>query len=171
MSDKVSEFQAVTNSDAETAQFYLESSGGDLTTALESYYANVDMHPPQEPPSTERPSSHRPQPPVHLLFSKPSFQITLQVASFADMDEDDSSDGPEDNEYYAGGQNSGVAIRGGKKRDHVENLFESVREHGAIQGLVSISHSVLERWNRNGRGFGYPNRTSDVFGASADVSG
>ena len=30
--------------------------------------------------------------------------------------EEDEDDGPEDNEYYAGGEKSGVAVRGGKKQ-------------------------------------------------------
>ena len=49
-------------------------------------------------------------------------------------DEKSEEEGPEDNEYYVGGEKSGVAVRGGKNRDHVEDLFESARQHGAVQG-------------------------------------
>lgn len=50
-------------------------------------------------------------------------------------DEEDEEDGPQDNEYYAGGEKSGVAVRGGKKTgDNVEDLFESAKQHGATQG-------------------------------------
>jgi len=52
-------------------------------------------------------------------------------------EEEEDGDGPEDNEYYAGGQNSGVAIKGGKGNkdsDHVQSLFDSAIKHGAEQG-------------------------------------
>ena len=64
--------------------------------------------------------------------------------------EEDEDDGPEDNEYYAGGEKSGVAVRGGKKTDHIENLFDSAREHGAVQGVsdarvLDVDHGLQER--------------------------
>lgn len=49
--------------------------------------------------------------------------------------EDTDEDKPQGNEYYAGGQNSGVAIQGGNNPDTVGNLFESARQHGAVQGM------------------------------------
>lgn len=51
----VSEFVAVTNSDAETAKFYLESCNGDISAAIESYFANADATPPQMTNADESP--------------------------------------------------------------------------------------------------------------------
>lgn len=48
--DGVSEFVSVTNSDVDTAKFYLESCNGNVAAAIESYFANADQpssHPHQ----------------------------------------------------------------------------------------------------------------------------
>ena len=56
--EKVSEFVAATNSDAETAKFYLEACGGDVSSALESYFANADA-PTQPHPQPQQSSQPR----------------------------------------------------------------------------------------------------------------
>lgn len=78
----VSEFVAVTNSDAETAKFYLESCNGDISAAIESYFVNADATPPQmtnaneSPPEPVAPSrpvvpSSRVRPPTRILIPDP----------------------------------------------------------------------------------------------------
>ena len=42
--EDVSEFINITNSDAETAKFYLESCNGDVANAVESYFTNHETH-------------------------------------------------------------------------------------------------------------------------------
>ena len=60
--DGVSEFIAVTNSDVDTAKFYLESCNGDVTSAVESYFANNDSHAAAAPPLPSDTTAPPPQP-------------------------------------------------------------------------------------------------------------
>eukprot|EP00210_Caulerpa_lentillifera_P004549 g4339.t1 len=148
--NSVSEFLAVTNSDAETAKFYLESCNGDVSAAIESYFSNADSVLPQ---TTNRAQTVN-DPPVPVRPQVPSSRIAGLGDMMNEDDEDGSDEGPEGNEYYAGGQNSGVAIQG-TGRDNpntVENLFESARQHGAIQGTESDLQSTGGRRAFSGRG-------------------
>lgn len=77
MDEKVSEFLAVTGSNPEIAKAYLESCGGDVSTAVERFFANHEA-----PPSTDRhddaPPAVNPQAPK-ATQSRPGVQTLLTI--------------------------------------------------------------------------------------------
>ncbi|GMH43946.1 hypothetical protein BSKO_11880 [Bryopsis sp. KO-2023] len=156
--DKTSQFVSVTGADADTAAFYLESCNGNLQTAIDSYFSGDASTPAPAPATTDPDRFLPPRPNVQAPSdpsgggdagtgggngqgagqggtTRPSSIRKTNIRGFSDLGKDEDEDNDEeDNEYYAGGEKSGVAVKGGGKKERVEGLFDSARKHGAVEG-------------------------------------
>eukprot|EP01024_Parvocaulis_polyphysoides_P036144 TRINITY_DN3216_c0_g1_i2.p1 TRINITY_DN3216_c0_g1~~TRINITY_DN3216_c0_g1_i2.p1 ORF type:complete len:385 (-),score=88.94 TRINITY_DN3216_c0_g1_i2:385-1515(-) len=148
--ESLSNFLAITNcGDEGTAQFFLESSGWDLSQAVETYFGSLETAPnnQQAEVTQQQQTSQIPRPNVREDAgdarqgrSNRGGQGGGQVRGFSDLGRDDEEEEDDDddqgNEYYTGGEKSGMVVKApGKKADEeVESLFNKAREMGAREG-------------------------------------
>ncbi|XP_012258632.1 NSFL1 cofactor p47 isoform X2 [Athalia rosae] len=137
----ISQFRDVTGSDAERAQFYLDSSAWQLEVALASFYETdepsdlVNESVEDIGPDDETEDPPRPKEPTPTEI-KPSHLRTKPKAKFgtiADLQNRDSSSEEEEGQaFYAGGsEHSGQQVLGpGKKNDIIGDMFKSCQEQG-----------------------------------------
>ena len=154
--EKVAEFISVTGVDEERAQFYLQSSNGELHVALETFYDNDDgdgmqnYSESQEQQQFEKLETHDE---IHEGAAKwihsaivpgrdgaeetssSRHQAKSKKGRFATIsslnDEDKSGDGQT---FYAGGsETSGQQILGPdrKNKNPTQELFDAAKRHGA----------------------------------------
>ncbi|XP_076884291.1 plant UBX domain-containing protein 4-like [Bidens hawaiensis] len=159
--DIITAFSDITSASREEATFFLESHNYDLDSAVTTFFEanddpithqnpnpNADTHSPLSSPSRSRSAS---PPPSHQLASDNNpynlrsrntgadmkasgSRSSGRIRTFADLNrpDDDSgsdSDGPQ--EYFTGGQKSGMLVQDPTKRNDVEALFNQLRQAGA----------------------------------------
>eukprot|EP00054_Salpingoeca_dolichothecata_P000508 m.16931 g.16931 ORF g.16931 m.16931 type:complete len:372 (+) comp10840_c0_seq1:94-1209(+) len=82
----------------------------------------MEEHPPQPASSQPAPTSSKPSGPRKGL------------ATFSDYKSETPQDDDEENEYFTGGEKSGLAVKGPKDRDAIaKGLFSAAKKHGAVQ--------------------------------------
>lgn len=180
MDEQVSNFVAVTGASAETASFFLDSAGGDLSGAIDQYYASggnaggdaATAELPSPAPSTlagavdagtgpvasggtsvggGAPAASAPKP-------RPANRGAAgNVRGFADIGGDEEEDDEnEHNDYYAGGEKSGQLVRGAPKKEEgpgrIEQLFDAARRSGAVDGRSEDLHPQGEGSGSGGQG-------------------
>uniref|UniRef100_A0A7S0RKA3 UBX domain-containing protein n=1 Tax=Pyramimonas obovata TaxID=1411642 RepID=A0A7S0RKA3_9CHLO len=155
MDEEITQFIGITGATPEQARFFLESCGGDLTSAMDSFFetggqmdavaTSEDAEPMavgQAPPSQAAAGATGGSAPP---ASRPSNRTHPRGASgnirgFNDFSNDDN-ESDDDNEYFTGGAKSGMMVQdpntAGGKRNHdeqVEALFEKARQYVAQPG-------------------------------------
>ncbi|XP_052797412.1 NSFL1 cofactor p47-like [Mya arenaria] len=131
-------FVSVTGVDRGRAQFYLESAAWNLEMAMGSFY---EGDPDDDDANLAAVGQSIPEPatlpPSNAKTSAPSGSkrpTNSKFATIGSMNPSDSDSSEEDGQaFYAGGsETSGQQVLGPKKKKNVvENLFKSAREHGA----------------------------------------
>ncbi|XP_065167114.1 NSFL1 cofactor p47-like [Atheta coriaria] len=129
--EKLAQFKAVTGTNDERARFFLDSATGNLEMALASFFdgdgeqeSNSDMEVIDDQPESQQPSA---------AMSKGRPQSKKPSSKFATIHSlNQSSDDEEEGQaFYAGGsEHSGQQVLGPKKKDFVQDMFKSVKEHG-----------------------------------------
>ncbi|KAI8898746.1 hypothetical protein BC833DRAFT_588488 [Globomyces pollinis-pini] len=107
MGDK-EEFMRITGANADHATYFLEASKGDLQTAISTFYES------QQPAKDDR-----------------------KIKTFQELqaeDEDLSDDDP-DQKLYAGGEKSGIAVKGPPKESTAEGLVKDILGQAAKGGV------------------------------------
>eukprot|EP01025_Chloroclados_australasicus_P003512 TRINITY_DN10839_c0_g3_i2.p1 TRINITY_DN10839_c0_g3~~TRINITY_DN10839_c0_g3_i2.p1 ORF type:complete len:411 (-),score=57.86 TRINITY_DN10839_c0_g3_i2:291-1427(-) len=163
--ENISNFLTITNCEDEgTAQFFLESSGWDLSQAVETYFGSQqegggDLLNSQgaQGAAQQQPAVQIPRPNVREdAGTNQSSRGTRggaggPVRGLQDIGRDDDEEEDEDddmgNEYYAGGEKSGMVIKApGKKADEeVDTLFNKAREMGAREGTAEDREQPKQR--------------------------
>lgn len=194
-SELVSQFIAVTGASAKAGAFFLDSAGGDLSGAIDQYYASGGNAGGAGPASAVQDAQPGPPAPIAAaaldsgLMGGPSMPSGLapvgrrpprakrpsagNVRGLADLggDEEESED-DEHNDYYVGGEKSGQLVRGAPQKfegapGRIEQLFESARRSGAVDGSA-------EGLGSGGPGEGAPAggpRPSAFTGAARTLAG
>ncbi|KAK3719414.1 hypothetical protein QZH41_015661, partial [Actinostola sp. cb2023] len=132
-SEMIAEFSGVTGSNAERAQFFLESSGWQLHLALSSFYEDGADDSPSPPPQSTPPHQQTNQ------SQGTSARIATMAAYRASGDDNSDSDEEQGQAFYAGGSvTSGQQILGppksrkkGTPHDIAQDIFEEAKRHGA----------------------------------------
>jgi len=129
--ENLAQFKAVTGTNDERARFYLDSATGNLEMALASFFdgdgeqeSNSDVEVIEDQPESQQHS-------VNMSKGKP--QVKKPTSKFATIHSlNQSSDEEEEGQaFYAGGsEHSGQQVLGPKKKDFVQDMFKSVKEHG-----------------------------------------
>ncbi|KAK3280072.1 Plant UBX domain-containing protein 4 [Cymbomonas tetramitiformis] len=147
--EATSSFISITGSTPEQARFFLESSAWDISRAIDSFYdtggameedtpvAQPAPQPVAPTPLAAAPSASAAVPARSAGSGQPARPPAGNIRGFSDFQdvEDSDDDGP--NEYYTGGEKSGMMVQDPNKSnndDPVEGLFEKARQHGATQG-------------------------------------
>ncbi|XP_043692052.1 plant UBX domain-containing protein 4-like [Telopea speciosissima] len=163
----VDRFCEFTSSTREEASFFLESHNWNLDSALSTFVENnnlsfndeddnnnindLDSHPPRPLSS---PSPLIPSPQFQSITaamssrdkkpSKPSASRTGGIRTLSDLNRasgpgsDDDSDGPQ--EYYTGGEKSGMLVQDPSKGNDVDAIFSQARQLGAVEGPLESHH-------------------------------
>ncbi|KAJ4981929.1 hypothetical protein NE237_032766 [Protea cynaroides] len=161
----VDRFCEITSSSTGEAVFFLESHNWNLDTALSTYVENnnlsfndddnnnndFDSAPsplPSPSPSPLIPSSHSQSTTVPISSrdkKKPSASRTGGIRTLSDLNrasgpgsDDDDSDGPQ--EYYTGGEKSGMLVQDPSKGNDVDAIFSQARQLGAVEGPLESLH-------------------------------
>ncbi|CAK0785425.1 hypothetical protein CVIRNUC_008634 [Coccomyxa viridis] len=165
---KIAQFVAVTGVSEDAAKFYLDSSSGDLETAVNQFFATgglqeapepleedtMDEPPPpadrpglptrqaqpSAPPAAQAAPSARPAAPGRAAAARAGNVRSLSDLGGAQDDEDD--DGK--NEYYAGGEKSGQVVKGGPPKGP-DDIFERARQAGAEDGAFQTAPQSSSR--------------------------
>jgi len=158
----LAQFQAITGSDSERAQFYLESANWQIDLAMASFYegdeGGADMEQAAAPAPAQAPPS-QPQPGGKI--------------NFGTMDVSDSDEEEEGQEFYAGGSShSGNVILGPKKKKDgkfdIENMFKAAREAGAEEvapgSMPGSSRAGVKAFQGGGFKLGSDEKPSQAVG-------
>eukprot|EP00271_Cylindrocystis_brebissonii_P016126 TRINITY_DN39349_c0_g1_i1.p1 TRINITY_DN39349_c0_g1~~TRINITY_DN39349_c0_g1_i1.p1 ORF type:complete len:458 (-),score=99.21 TRINITY_DN39349_c0_g1_i1:388-1761(-) len=89
-----------------------------------------------------------------------------------DEDEDDEDEGDEPNEYYTGGEKSGMMVQDPKKKknpDVVDAIFERARQHGAREGSSDPDEEKEEPGKRSRGAFSGRSHTTGAASSSANA--
>lgn len=122
------QFVSITGASRSVALRFLDATGGDTQEAVEKFYAEAPGA--LAPASAAGPSSGK---------RSGGSRRTGTIRSLGDLQEGEESEEDDDfNDYYVGGEKSGQLVRGAPKPDEggdaVEDIFESARRSGAVQG-------------------------------------
>eukprot|EP00052_Salpingoeca_macrocollata_P013884 m.108498 g.108498 ORF g.108498 m.108498 type:complete len:374 (-) comp19095_c0_seq2:42-1163(-) len=141
MDESVQKFVGITGASAERARFFLEAAGGDENQALEAFFSSGDTGADgmdqdlASPPPTTASAAPAPATAAAKAAAAAPARERPRVATLGDFSSS-QPDNDDDNEYYAGGKQSGVAVQGGdgkKKTPDTKHIFESARKHGAVE--------------------------------------
>lgn len=164
----VETFCALTSTTPEEATFFLESHNFDLDSAVSTFFENSDST-QQHQQLTESPSpsptpaifSSNPQPvSMDSRDKKPASRkpaSTSRVRTLADLnrgsdhDHGSGSDSDTPQEYYTGGEKSGIAVQGPpKKGNDVDSIFDQARQV-AVDAPALHSSSSSRSFTGTGR--------------------
>ncbi|CAF1742103.1 unnamed protein product [Brassica oleracea var. botrytis] len=87
--------------------------------------------------------------------AKPSSSRTGGIRTLSDLnrrsnpDSDSDSDGPQ--EYYTGGEKSGMMVQDPSKKDDVDEIFNQARQLGAVEGPLETPSSSSRSFTGTGR--------------------
>ncbi|KAL5715356.1 Plant UBX domain-containing protein 4 [Ranunculus cassubicifolius] len=163
----VETFCAITSSSPEEALFFLESHNFDLDSAVSTFYENntIDEDPTDSTQQLDNPHSLLNQSPSPLLSSdpprstvsmasrdkKPSTSRAGGIRTLADLNRQSDhhasdSDSDEPQEFYTGGEKSGMLVQGPPKappkgNNEIESIFDQARQVGAMDGAAVHNHS------------------------------
>ncbi|KAI5205455.1 SEP-domain-containing protein [Aureobasidium subglaciale] len=140
--DLIAQFSGITGASPETAQTALTSSDWNLEQAVTLYFASQDAPAddsdqdleeppapslPSAPAATTASSSANPPPPTNQP----------RMRTFRDLQNDDGDDDHSDHDpqqdFFAGGEKSGLAVQDPNRRpqDHFRNIMQQARENRA----------------------------------------
>ncbi|CAL5403416.1 unnamed protein product [Camellia sinensis] len=164
--DLINTFCEIASASREEALFFLESHNFNLDAAVSTFLetsssatAVATLPPSQSPPSSASPSRSRsPSPPPALRShpnpyslrsrhrnKKPSGSRTGGVRTLSDLNRpstdgsgSDSDDQPQ--EYYTGGEKSGMLVQDPSKVNDVDAIFTQARQAGAVEGPLENLH-------------------------------
>ncbi|XP_028123354.1 plant UBX domain-containing protein 4-like isoform X1 [Camellia sinensis] len=164
--DLINTFCEIASASREEALFFLESHNFNLDAAVSTFLetsssatAVATVPPSQSPPSSASPSRSRsPSPPPALRShpnpyslrsrhrkKKPSGSRTGGVRTLSDLNRpstdgsgSDSDDQPQ--EYYTGGEKSGMLVQDPSKVNDVDAIFTQARQAGAVEGPLENLH-------------------------------
>mmetsp|Transcript_24880 Transcript_24880/g.41596 ORF Transcript_24880/g.41596 Transcript_24880/m.41596 type:complete len:387 (-) Transcript_24880:335-1495(-) len=162
MDEEISQFVSITSSTPEQARFFLESSNGDLQTAMDSFFesggemdGDADPEDPEvDVPVPQAPVAQAPRaavPPAKRASNRPPPSAAHgNVRGLSDYRNDAAESDDEDNEYYTGGAKSGMMVqdpnskKSAKNADEaqVEALFEKARQYVAQPGDEEFEDSA-----------------------------
>ncbi|KAF3776083.1 Plant UBX domain-containing protein 3 [Nymphaea thermarum] len=163
----VDNFRAITSCTEEEALFFLESHNWQLGSAISSYYEAQQHHsPPLSPSPSQQPTSAAAAAPSYSSASSPprlrathmasrdsqkkntakgksSTSSSGRIRTLSDLGRasgsasSDENDGDAPQEYYAGGEKSGMLVQGPTKgNSDVDAIFDQARQLGALEGPV-----------------------------------
>lgn len=144
----------------------LEAVGGDVTTALQIHFDNVEEKEEAaapapstsvapSAPSSSRPLAPKPAKPVSKAKKRPGEVATLR--DFASDDDDD-----DDETYFAGGKQSGQLVQGNPlsandRQKALLDIFKRAKQHGAMTDEEFAAQDALnktgatKKWGRGHR--------------------
>ncbi|GLJ30770.1 hypothetical protein SUGI_0610210 [Cryptomeria japonica] len=151
VSEIVQHFCGVTACNPEEAHFFLESCNWELDSAIHSFYENTGNSQPSSPLEEALPASN-PVPPAAQLAPAPSrgpppmagkdkksAKPTARggIRTLSDLNRpsgSDSDDSDDPQEYYAGGEKSGMLVQDPSKGSNdVDSIFDGARRVGATE--------------------------------------
>jgi UBX domain-containing protein 1 len=139
--ERINDFIEATNSTRDDAVQYLEMAEWQLGAAIDLWFDGVDDAEEDEGPATEPapPSNPAPAPtagrggPIRTLHD-------LNPSAGNDDDDDDASD----NDYFAGGEKSGLAVQGNppgeRSNELLQGLFDRARRCAEATSLDFDAH-------------------------------
>ncbi|KAM3301507.1 plant UBX domain-containing protein 4 [Capsicum chacoense] len=162
----VNTFCDITSSSKPEALFFLESHNFDLDSAVSTFFENNTLSAAADdaddtlaPPASaaaniaaERrslsrsrsPSPPRPRNPT-TSNSGAGARRTTGIHSFSDLNRravaGSGSDSDEPQEYYTGGEKSGMLVQDPSKANDVDSIFNQARQHAAVEGPPASSGS------------------------------
>ncbi|MCD7457707.1 hypothetical protein HAX54_035941 [Datura stramonium] len=157
----VNTFCEITSSSKPEALFFLESHNFDLDSAVSTFFENNtlaaaaaddegDASAPNIPAQRRSPSRSRsPSPPrprnPPTSSRGASGRRTGGIHSFSDLNRrpvtGSGSDSDEPQEYYTGGEKSGMLVQDPSKANDVNSIFDQARQHAAVEGPPASSGS------------------------------
>ncbi|ONK78990.1 uncharacterized protein A4U43_C01F1740 [Asparagus officinalis] len=158
-------FISITSASREEALFFLESHNFELEPSIHSFYENSPIDQPLQDQEFEQvedeiPQSAPPQvevPAVSERKEEKKKKTTTggasssgRIRTLADLNrkDDDGSDSDDDGpqEYYTGGEKSGMLVQDPTKGGHnVDAIFDQARQMGATQGPFEQNPSSSSR--------------------------
>jgi UBX domain-containing protein 1 len=140
--DKVHQLVDICKITEEEAKSYLEASNGDLNVAIgfvvggkqQQQQQNTPASPPQyvEPPTGAGAlAGQPPKQPQH----PPANSNRGGITGFSDINKKDNPEDEKRNQFYAGGEKSGIAVLDPSKQNRdqlVDQVFETAQKHGAV---------------------------------------
>ncbi|PIA50582.1 hypothetical protein AQUCO_01200047v1 [Aquilegia coerulea] len=148
-------FTEITSTTNEEANFFLESHNWNLDSAVSTFFENISTteltqpelltSPLPTPTPTPLISSSDPRSTVTMASSssrdkKPSGVAASsgRIRTLADLnrrsDDDSDSDDNAPQEYYTGGEKSGMLVQAPPKGNDVDSIFDQARRLGAMEG-------------------------------------
>ncbi|PPD74208.1 hypothetical protein GOBAR_DD28860 [Gossypium barbadense] len=128
----INSFIEITSSSKEEALFFLESHQWDLDAAVSTFLDSNSTAALQQPPIA---------PPVSGAGGKPSGSggnNARGVRTLADLNRTppggSDSDSDEGQDYFTGGEKSGMVVRDPSKHRDVDSIFNQARQAGAVEG-------------------------------------
>ncbi|KAF9611284.1 hypothetical protein IFM89_028708 [Coptis chinensis] len=141
-------FCALTSSTPEEAIFFLESHNWDLDSAVSTFFENNTTTEFPPPPGSTVPIMSSSSSRGGDKKPKPTKKPVGGIHTLSDLksdhghgsDSDDDSDGPQ--EYYTGGQKSGMLVQDPSKNkgNDVDSIFSQARQLGAMEGPAAHVH-------------------------------
>eukprot|EP00697_Spironema_sp_BW2_P015226 gnl/Spiro4/5987_TR3067_c0_g1_i1.p1 gnl/Spiro4/5987_TR3067_c0_g1~~gnl/Spiro4/5987_TR3067_c0_g1_i1.p1 ORF type:complete len:369 (-),score=87.67 gnl/Spiro4/5987_TR3067_c0_g1_i1:70-1122(-) len=127
------QFMAITQCDRSQAQFFLSAANGDITAAIDMFMAGDSRHSPvpasrlARPPAAAVPVPAAPLPGTAHPPPRPAAKKS-RVMGFSDLARDEDKDTEPSQEWYTGGEKSGMVVQDPKKK--VDNIIEKARKGG-----------------------------------------
>jgi len=119
-------FAAATGCDVGRAQFYIDNAGGDLEAAITAYLdAPASASASQQPSRSTGATGGQSSGTTGSRAYRPSGSSNIATFSSLRADEGQSSH----NEYYAGGEKSGIAVQGGTDGGRPSDAFAAMQQH------------------------------------------
>ncbi|KAJ3319007.1 hypothetical protein HDV06_006758 [Boothiomyces sp. JEL0866] len=113
------EFMQITGADEKTAEYFLEAAKGDLQSALSTFFEGSASSGAAQTHQTS--TSHQSPPPKQS-----------RIKTFSDFNNDDEEE-EDDQKMYAGGEKSGIAVKGPKKDP--QNVIKDILDQAAKGGV------------------------------------
>ncbi|ORX49523.1 SEP-domain-containing protein [Hesseltinella vesiculosa] len=140
--DLINQFTGMTGTSPDRAQFFLEMANWDLEMALTQYYdsgeeSNASSTPVSEPfqpgaPESFRPVAPTPQQPISSPSSSQKRKPASRFRTLNDLKNDSDDEGRQN--YFAGGEKSGMVVQDPSKRDPGANVIDEILKKAAAGG-------------------------------------
>ncbi|KAK4363230.1 hypothetical protein RND71_018471 [Anisodus tanguticus] len=147
----VTTFCDITSSSKPEAHFFLESHNFDLDSAVSSFFdnntldENDDLDPTPASTATNLDAQRRSPPRTRNPPTSSRGGAAGGIHTFSDMNRrpvtGSGSDTDEPQEYYTGGEKSGMLVQDPTKGNDVDAIFDQARQHAAVEGPPASSGS------------------------------
>ncbi|KAK4369357.1 hypothetical protein RND71_013149 [Anisodus tanguticus] len=148
----VTTFCDITSSSKPEALFFLESHNFDLDSAVSTFFENNtlpaaddDVPAPNLTAQHRSPSPPRPRNPPTSSRGGAAGRRTGGIHTFSDLNRlpvtGPGSDSDEPQEYYTGGEKSGMLVQDPTKANDGDAIFDQARQHAAVEGPPASSGS------------------------------